>query len=256
MNQKIFMCEDSIEGIFTGVYDAWESRHPKEHIKLSSDKEGNYELFSEYINVETDIEKAGKVARTIEQRFGENAYESIFQAACSKETDKAEVIFRTIHLGLNSKNAKRIMENLKDENICRVFELSRTVWNESHHLLGFVRFKELYNGILCSVIEPKNNVVTLIAPHFADRLPSENWMIFDKGRNVAVIHEKQGQWGIIKNNQLKAEMFEQLSEKELEFENLWKGFCNSISIKERENLKLQRQNLPLRFQKDMVEFQI
>ena len=51
------------------------------------------------------------------------------------------------------------------------------------------------------------------------------------------------------------DMMNQLSNSELEFEQLWKGFCKSISIKERENLKLQRQNLPLRFQKDMVEFQ-
>ena len=122
-------------------------------------------------------------------------------------------------------------------------------------MLGFVRFRELYNGILCSIIEPKNNLVGLIAPHFADRLPNENWMIYDKGRSVAAIHKKGSNWGIIKSDKLQYDMFLQLSEKEIEFENLWKGFCQSISIKERENLKLQRNNLPLRFQKDMVEFQ-
>lgn len=255
MNQKIFLCENSIEGIFTGVYNIWESRYPKDSIKLSCEQEGNYELFSEYINVNTDMIKADKVARTIEQRFGELNYTNIYQAACSYEKDKANAIFRTIQYGLTSKTPRRLMEHLKDDNICRVFELSRAVGNESHHLLGFVRFKELTNKILCAVIEPKNDVVALIAPHFSDRLPNENWMIYDKGRRLAVIHQGGGQWGIIKSNEFNIDFFETVSEKEKEFENLWRGFCDSISIKERENLKLQRQNMPLRFQKDMVEFQ-
>lgn len=255
MNQKIFLCEDSLEGIFTGVYDAWESRHPKELIKLSKNDENDYELFSEYINVETDYEKASKVARTIEKKFGSIVYTSIYQAACANSEDKYDAIFRTINMGLASKNPRCLMDHLKDKNICRVFELDRTVNNESHHLLGFVRFRELCNGILCSVIEPKNNVVALIAPHFADRLPGENWMIYDKGRNLAVIHECGKKWGMIQSEALYPEMIENISQEEKEFERLWKGFCNSISIKERKNLKLQQQNLPLRFQKDMVEFQ-
>ena len=38
------------------------------------------------------------------------------------------------------------------------------------------------------------------------------------------------------------------------FVELWKGFFESISIKERENYRLQRQNLPIRFRKNMTEF--
>lgn len=255
MIQKIFQCEDSIEGIFTGVYDIWESKHPREHAKLTCDRESNYELFSEYINVATDIEKAKKVDRTIEPKFGEVAYTSIYQAACSYEKGKAQAIFKTIQFGLSSNKPRQLMNNFQNKDICRVFELSRAVGNESHHLLGFVRFKELKNGVLCSVIEPKNNVVALIAPHFADRLFHENFMIYDKKRNIAVIHQGGIGWGTIKSDSLNMDMMNQLSNSELEFEQLWKGFCKSISIKERENLKLQRQNLPLRFQKDMVEFQ-
>jgi len=255
MNTKIFVCEDSVEGIFTGVYNAWESKYPKSNIKLTNCQDGNYELFSEYIQVETDFEKAKKVARTIEARFGSGVYESIYHAACAVSEEKADAVFRTINAGLASKIPYRLMENLKDRDICRVFELSRAVYNEEHHLLGFVRFKELYNQVLCSIIEPKNNVLALIAPHFQDRLPGENWIIYDKGRRIAVIHEKGMGWGIIKSDQMNQDLLEEISDEEDQFEMLWRGFCKSISIKERENIKLQKQNLPLRFQKDMVEFQ-
>ena len=39
-----------------------------------------------------------------------------------------------------------------------------------------------------------------------------------------------------------------------DYELLFASFCESISIKERENDKLQKQNLPLRYREDMVEF--
>ncbi|WP_170123007.1 TIGR03915 family putative DNA repair protein [Lachnotalea glycerini] len=255
MNKRIYLCEDSVESIFTGVYNAWEDRYPKEFVELSVNSyESNYELFSEYINVVTDFDKANRVAKTLELKFGNEVYTSIYQAALSNAKDKAQAVFKTINIGLKSKRPRQLMENLQDKHICRVFELSRAVFNERSHLLGFVRFKELNSQVLCSVIEPKNNVVMLIAPHFADRLPGEKWMIYDKGRNIAVIHEKGEQWGVIKSEKLNFEMLKQMSDSEKLFEAWWKGFCESISIKERKNIKLQKQNLPLRFQENMVEF--
>ena len=44
------------------------------------------------------------------------------------------------------------------------------------------------------------------------------------------------------------------SEEEMDYEALWKGFVQSISVAERENRALQNQNLPLRFRTNLVEF--
>ena len=59
----IFICEDSLDGILTGVYDAWSFKIQHEDlshddIRLASREPDNYELFSEYIHVETSLEKA------------------------------------------------------------------------------------------------------------------------------------------------------------------------------------------------------
>ena len=43
----IFICEDSIDGIFTGVYDAWASRLGHENIALMAYEPENYMLFCE-----------------------------------------------------------------------------------------------------------------------------------------------------------------------------------------------------------------
>ena len=54
MNRVIFQCEDSMEGILTGVYDAWASRVGHDRVKLEAGPDHEMELFSEYRRVETD----------------------------------------------------------------------------------------------------------------------------------------------------------------------------------------------------------
>ena len=60
----VFVCEDSPEGIFTGVYDAWSSRLGHENVRLEVQGEYNYSLFSEYREVAVDQLKAQNAALT------------------------------------------------------------------------------------------------------------------------------------------------------------------------------------------------
>ena len=71
----VFLCEDSPEGIFTGVYDAWESRLGHNNISLQIHTgEENYDLFCTYRDVTPDLQKSEKVSRTLKQRLGEEVY--------------------------------------------------------------------------------------------------------------------------------------------------------------------------------------
>ena len=69
-----------------------------------------------------------------------------------------------------------------------IFGLCRNVYNENHLLTEFLRFSETPGGILVSRIGPKNDIMTLLAPHFADRLPEENWVIYDENHKRAAVH--------------------------------------------------------------------
>lgn len=255
MNQTIFLCEDSLEGILTGVYDAWDSRVGHDHVKLLCEGEWELELFSVYRTVETDREKAEKVLRTIRSRCGEEAYERICQAAASKDGKKADAIYHTIVLGLHLKEPKRVMDCLSEGCVAAVYALSRRVWNETHHFLGFLRFVELENGILLARIRPENQILTLVAPHFADRLAQENWVIYDEGRKQAAVHKKGEPWFLVEGEELQEAAFQKVSTEEAWFAELFRTFCASIAIKERTNTSLQRQLLPLRFRPHMTEFQ-
>ena len=47
--EKIWVCEDSQEGIFTGIYDAWASGHNKEECVIQVGEINNYRLFAPFI---------------------------------------------------------------------------------------------------------------------------------------------------------------------------------------------------------------
>ena len=143
---------------------------------------------------------------------------------------------------------------MSDCNVAKVFELSRRVSNEAHMYKEFIRFRELSNGVLFSEISPRNRVLTCVGEHFSERFPLENWMIYDKTHREFLVHRAKRQWAIVAGAELAREAAENISQDEVEYEKLWKGFFQSVSIKERENPKCQRSNLPLRWRREMTEF--
>lgn len=85
----VYLCEDSTEGIFTAVYDAFAEGHRKEDTALCL-KESTYttELFTTYIPVETDMEKAAKVARTMQKKVSWQVYDALQMASLSYIPEK------------------------------------------------------------------------------------------------------------------------------------------------------------------------
>jgi probable DNA metabolism protein len=253
------ICEDSLEGIFTAIYEAYASKRPAEEIHLQIGEEENLRLFAEYKNIASDPNKAAKVARTIGKRFGKETYISICHALASPEPEKAEAVYKTLAHGLNRdpRQQRPLMEDLANPYVMKVFELARGSSNETHHLLGFIRFRELENGILYARIAPKNNVLTFVAPHFADRMPQENFVIHDEARHLYVLHPNGKEWYVVSEETgLKFDSAKaQYSEGERHYSELFSDFFQTIAIGERHNPKLQRQNLPLRFREYMTEWQ-
>ncbi len=251
--QIIFLCEDSLEGIFSGVYEIWASRLDHERCHLQS---GNYEyqMFCEYRQVDTDEKKAWKVSKTVCERLGFETYQSMVRAIASNDSRKADAVYKTIHVGLSMKNGHAVMNHLSNPDVATVFELNRYVGGETHHLLEFLRFQELANGVLYAKVGPKNDILPFLAPHFADRLPLEDFLIYDDHRHSAILHEKGKQWIYLPSQEIDEDFVRQYSDEEEYYQELFTSFCHTIAIKERMNLKLQQQMLPLRFQKYMTEF--
>lgn len=258
MEEKILICEDSLEGVFTAIYEAYKRRLPRDMVRIQTGEDENYRLFAEYIKIETDAVSAVKALRTVRERFGEDVYKDLCMALTTADGDKAQAVYKTVVWGLDqcaAEKRKHIMDNLADPYVRKVMELSRRACNELHHLREFLRFQELRTGILFAKIGPRDNILPMLTPHFADRLPAEDFVIYDDKRDVAAVHPAMGEWYLVSGVREDMEKLEGgFSEKEEEYQELFRYFCHKISIKERENLELQRNMLPIRFRKYMTEF--
>ena len=252
--KTIYICRDNITGIFSGIYDAWKAGHEEDTCGIALFGSIEQQLFCEYEeSIETET-KAEAVEKLIKNHLGRQAYWDIYHAALSEDPEKGDAILGTMFAARKLKDSKKIMDHLSHKKVEKVFELSRNVGGEAHALKGFLRFKELTNGVLFSEIAPKNQVLTCLAPHFADRLPIENFMIYDKTHEMFIVHEAGKKWVLVQNDHRDIERMNQVSEREKEFTHLWKGFLRSISIQSRENRRCQMNHLPLRYRPNMVEF--
>lgn len=251
--KHIYLCEDSIEGIFTAIYTAWASGygHANNYIQINDERE--MQLFSEYIIVVPDPTLSMKVTNSIRNKIGHDAYRFVYHMVVSNVKEKADIIYRFMILGFHY--GPKVMDYLSNEYVSAICKTYRKVNFEAHHYKGFVRFSELSSHIMCSRIRPDHNILTLIAPHFADRLPLENWMIIDEGRQIAAVHPANKAWFLVSTNSMDNSLLTAESEKEKRMKDVWNTFVDSISIKERENLKLQRNMCPLRYREFMPEFQ-
>ena len=89
--RMIFRCEDSVDGIFTAIYKAWEYGTSRSSVELNIC--ATMRLFVQYADVEADYGIALKVADTIRNRLSEEVYNIVWRAALSDGADKAEHIY-------------------------------------------------------------------------------------------------------------------------------------------------------------------
>lgn len=251
--RQIYICTDTITGLYSALHDAWiENRDGDAGISIKGRTQ--QQLFCQYRTVIETEQKARRLERMIKRYLGYNVYWDIYHALLSEDDEKGTAVFRTMQEARKIGDSHRIMEHLGDKDVARVFAMSRSVSNEAHMYEEFIRFRELENGILYSEISPKSQVLTCIGDHFSDRFPLENWVIYDKVHQVFLVHRKCEKWTLVWGESLDGDVTGRISEDEKGYAKLWKTFFSSISIKERENPKCQRNHLPLRFRPEMTEF--
>lgn len=259
----VYVCGPDFENILCGIYDAFMEGKGQENVRLELRGEfQEMELFSEYREVETAQEKVEKVIRSIGAKLSSRVYEQVYIASLSQDKDRPERIYRFLVEAF--RYGPGVLDMMQLSPVYDMFCIRRNVYNENHLLTQFTRFSQTPQGVLVSRIGPKNDVLPLLAPHFADRLPEENWVIFDENRDKAAIHPKGSAWfladvpleggqdGAGGSGWMKGWLKERTDEEV--YKNLWYTFFDTVAIQERKNYKCQRNHLPLRFRPYMTEF--
>lgn len=248
----VFTCADTFEAMMTCVYDAWASRLGHANVRLQTEPVFQQELFCDYIPVKADPEKAGKVAFAIRSRISCEAWRQVYLAAMSCGEDRLDVIYRFLILGFARGGCA--LEMLSAPPVMRLLELSRRAGHEADHFREFVRFVSLGGQAYAAHLEPKCNITSVLAEYFADRMPSEHWLLIDDRRRIAAVHPKDEAFYM---TVLSGEDLAGLREAEAgedRYPALWKEFFRAVGIAERRNEKCQQNLLPLRFRPHMTEF--
>ncbi len=242
-----YIYDGSFEGILTAIHHAYYRRQIPEKIVSEDDLQESFII--EKVYIKTDIEKSDRVYNSVKTKISKEALKNIFYVYLSELEDRGTIIYNYLRLGW--KIGKEVDLNLTNDRVLLVQNIRQKVSKEIHFMLGLVRFRELKNNILYASIEPENNVVGLIADHFANRISNERWVIHDVSRNIAVVYNKQ-EWII---TELELNKSIQLHEDEEIYQSLWKEYFNNIAIKDKINPKLQKRNMPTKYWKHLIEKQ-
>ena len=258
MEEYVLICEDSMDGILTGVYEAYQFKKKRgiashDCIHLATREPDTQRLFTEYEHIRADHGKAEKVTNTMVRQLGSETWYRLSMAMVSCFEDKSDAVYHTIVLGLKMRD-KHITDRLQEDCVQRVFQCARASDNELCHLKEFLRFSELQNGMLYARIAAKHHILPFLMPHFADRLPADNFVIYDENTQTFGLHASFKKWYLMQGADFDEEKLV-YSEVEESYQKLFKQFCDSIAIEARINPKLQMNMLPLRFRPNMTEFQ-
>jgi probable DNA metabolism protein len=199
------------------------------------------------VRVSADRERAESVIAAVKSRLPENSWSRIVYAFLSEERQMPLSLAKYIMAGWRAK--KELESHCTHEAVKPVLDMAARVSKERHRMLGLLRFRRTADDIYYAPMEPDHNILPVITNHFARRMAAQRWIIHDRKRNMAALHEK-GDWQL---TEFHVERSIDLHAEEALYQKLWRGYFSAIAIQERRNKKLQRQLLPARYWKHLVE---
>lgn len=241
-----FLYDGSFEGLMTCVYESYYFVMP-----TGIYKEDEYEINigNNTMVVETDTVKASKVSESILSKLSEDIFIHILYTYLSESYLLGNIVLTFLRYAFMA--GSKVIDHIAHEAVNPLLKTSNSVSREAHRMLGLARFIKLESGIYYCEMAPTHNIVTILAPHFKKRLSDQIWVINDAKRHIAAFYDKS-KWYV---NEVNFEIDMTLDRDEIEFQNLWKEYCQRIAIKERINPKLQMQMMPKKYWKYLIEME-
>jgi probable DNA metabolism protein len=262
-----YLYDGSFEGFLTCVFEHYYTEKA-DGIFL----EGAYQLdlTRRAASLATDPAKAERVYAAIHDKISVWDAERIYRVHCTSEPEKEMHCLRYIELGFRIGGRLRLMHG--DDVVLAVQKAEQRLGTEVNRLLGLVRFSEKLiatspqakqgggsaasqsrgdgtRKILYASIEPDNDCLEFLAPHFSDRLKEEPFLIHDLRRGKALASYRK-QWDIA---ELPADAGFLETPDEAVYAELWRKYFDVMAIRERTNPRCQRNFLPTRYRKHLTE---
>lgn len=241
----VYLFDGSFEGLLTCVFEAYNDKNAT----IRDRKAYIPSFLDESRFVETDMGKFQRVYSSVPSKISQHAQEIIYKAWLSESDDAPDLILHFLRTGY--KLGKKVESYIQDSKIHAIIDLNRKVGFEVHRFTGLLRFSEISKGIFYAGYEPDHNITMLLAPHFTQRLGNQPFVIHDKKRSLCVVFDGRE---LIMTDEVPS-IPDAGTSTEDEYSALWKVFFKTIAIRERKNPRLQMQFIPMRYRKNMTEFQ-
>ncbi|MBQ9534503.1 MAG: TIGR03915 family putative DNA repair protein [Clostridia bacterium] len=241
----IYRYDGSFEGLLCCVYRSYYERELPAGIESAGAEQ--MQLYAA-IDVETDIAHSARVARAIREKISPQAYGLVRRAYFTCLEEREMHILRFLRLGFAKGGA--VMQMTADARVNIIYRAVRNLALEKDHMSGFLRFSD-YGGILFAQIEPKNDLLPLMAAHLRSRFGGEKYVVYDRAHGRALVH------GDGTDALIELDGFEPppADGAERHIRGLWRRFYDTVAVEGRENPRCRMSHMPKRFWKNMTEFQ-
>ena len=251
---NIFLYDRTFEGFLSAVFYAYDTKiFPDKIIGTNLYQD---DFFAEKYSIYTNEHYAHRVWKGILRKTSKQTGQKVYRAFLSELEGVEMQLFRFIDLCFNS--GINIETDYSNDVVLQVDKIYKKVCMEGHRAIMFLRFQKTRDGIYYAPFEPAYNVLPLTLHHLKDRFSDQQWVIYDTKRNygfyydleeVSEIRMDAGQLNAFNGNASR----DILSDTELNFQELWNDYFQSVNIKERKNPKVHKQFLPKRFWKYLPE---
>lgn len=246
----IYLYDGTFYGLLTCIYEHY---YVEKVAEIFSEENFLGSIIDETKFIKVNEDKAIKVEKAIRDKFTLIGYMDMYRSFLSNEVNKDCYILAYVIHGF--KMGATMDRLFSEPYVINIRKMSKRVGFEVLRFEGLLRFVEK-PPFLYSAFEPDNDILPLIAEHFADRYLNEQIIIHDIKRKKAVV-AYEGKWliyDIDNNHELNKFNDKDISDNEALLQKLWRGYFEHIGISGRKNLKLQQSFVPLKYRKHILEF--
>lgn len=250
---EIYLYDGTFEGLLTIVFDCYLSKEIPSKIVPLQDYINN--ILDNTFLIETDFTKSDRIFQGISKNICDKAlYDAYYAFLCSNhshicENKEIEIVKFLLHAFIVG---PKIMTMLSVDHVLHVIKLRKNMLAEAHKLKGLTRLQEIGDNLFYASIHPENNVIENLGHFFIHRFPTQNLILHDKNREIALLYNTKKYTIIDVSNNI---LMPTITENEKQFQGLWKIFFKTIAIKERTNPRCQMQFMPKKYWKYLVEMQ-
>ena len=248
----VFFYDKTFEGLLTAIFDTYKRKTVPDSLLENG---AILPMFcTETHEVISDEEKSGRVWKSLEKKLSKYSLNMLMLVWLSEEPGSDMLLFRYICKCIDSKENQET--SFADSDTLEAHNIAKKVAHEQLYIKQFVRFQKTADGIFFAPIAPRHNALPLTIDHFKDRYSDQKWIIYDTVRNYGYFYDlhKVEEITINADSASFANIApELLAENEGLYQEMWSEYFKALTIKERLNLRLQKQHMPKRFWNNITE---